>query len=137
MVPEWGAPRAPSLGFRVEGAPDSSIRCALAPGTVIRTDHDAQLPSLCRLSADGTALRCRSVEHALECFVVTTLSHPYPCVISVYGRSAFGSRQGARCSSVSLYFHNCKICQQSTFGYVRLFSILLTGWEKRKRYVCS
>ena len=35
----------------------------LGPGTFIRTDHFAQPPSLRRL--DGSALRCRSVVHAL------------------------------------------------------------------------
>ena len=48
-------------------------------------------------------------------------------------------RTALRCAvALSLYFHNCKICQQSTFGYVRLFSMyvyLLAGWEIRKRYV--
>ena len=43
---------------------------------------------------------------------VVTLSHP--CVISVYGGSVFGSRQGARCSSVSLYLPYC--IYQKTYG---------------------
>ena len=63
-VPLMGGPRVgatsnPRPGIRAEGAPDSSIRRAPVHSLEL---HFAQQPSLRRL--DGSALRCRSVEHA-------------------------------------------------------------------------
>ena len=61
-APGWGPPRIPSQGSS-GGCP--GFIYPLGPGTLIRTDHTAQQPSAAAFQLDGSALRRRSVVHAL------------------------------------------------------------------------
>ena len=87
--------------IRLLGVPDSPPS---GPGTFIRTDHIAQQPSLRRL--DGSALRC-ALSCTLSCFVVTHAVPPVCDQCLQTEGSIFGSRQGARCSSVFCILPYC------------------------------
>ena len=140
--PQGGGHLESTARVRAEGALDLSIRWAPVPSlepitlrsnrpsaAAVRLDRSWTLMFRCHDNARALSARYISrsepqvwtserrvgaLSGTLSCFAVT---HPVPPVCDrclQTGGSIFGSRQGARCSSVSLYLPYCDF--QKTYG---------------------